>query len=260
MDAAPPLELRALKDETLESAIAEQQRLIASNPDMEQYLGAALRQHLAERERRAREPPAPAPATPLPPDEDHEDDEQYSYESPVLAPSKAERTASAERRVRFMPSRYAEESSGIVKRPPTREERAHAEANQTMREQMRQNEESIRKSAMEFSCPLLRAAKQAEGVEPNDSMAYLLQTQMKQVAVASDGYQYDFAALRAHIKKGLSLPGGPLSPITKRSISVEVRYAPKKRDQKTGQVVPNAWVTKVWRPDKDNSASRATRA
>ena len=249
MDAAPPLELQALGDETLDSAIAEQQRLIAANPDMEQYLGAALRQHQAERERRTKEP-----------DEAHEDDEQYSYESPVLAPNKAERTASAERRVRFTPSRYAEESSGIVKRAPTREEKELLEANQTAREQVRQNAEIIRMRAEKLACPILRAAKEAEGIMPNDSMEYLMATQMKQVAQASDGHQYDFAALRAHIKKGLSQPSGPLSPITKQPISVEVRYAPKKRDQKTGDVIPNAWVTKVWRPDKDNSASRATRA
>jgi len=262
MDGAPPLGLCDLTNETLERAICEHARLIAGNPAMEEYLGPALRQHEAERERRAKgansevseAPEAPEAATPS------DEDDQYAYESPVLVPEKAKLTASAERRVRFAPSRYAEEAVPRVKRPPTREEKAQAEANQTMREQMRQNEEIIRKSAAEFSCPLLRAAKQAEGVEPHDSTKYLLETQMKQVAVASDGYQYDFAALREYIKKNMSARGGLVSPITKQPISVEVRYAPKKRDPKTGLAVDNARVTKVWRPNMDCNASRVARA
>ena len=135
-----------------------------------------------------------------------------------------------------------------------------AEANQTAREQMKQNAEIIRKRAEEFSCPLLRATKEAEGVKPNDTMTYLLATQMKQVAVASDGHQYDFAALREYIKKNMSARGGLVSPITKQPISVEVRYAPKQRDPKTGIPFENARVIKVWRPNMDCNASRATRA
>lgn len=265
MNGAPALGLCDLTDATLERAIHEHARLIADNPAMEEYLGTALRQHQAERERRtkganseaseASEPPeAPEAATPS------DDDDQYAYESPVLVPEKARLTASAERRVRFAPSRYAEEAAALVKRPPTRAEKEQHDANQTMREQLRQNAEIIRKRAEEFSCPLLRAAKQAKGVHPNDSLAYLMDTQMQQVAVASDGHQYDFAALREYIKKGMSVRGGPVSPITKQPISVEVRYAPKKRDPKTGVAIDNARVTKVWRPNMDCNASRAARA
>ncbi len=259
MEGAPALGLCDLTDATLERAINEHTRLIAENPAMEEYLGPALRQHQAERERRAKganseAPEAPEATTPS------DDDDQYAYESPVLVPEKAKLTASAERRVRFAPSRYAEEAVALVKRPATREEKAMAEHNQTLREQMKQNVELIRKRAEEFSCPLLRAAKQAEGVEPNDSMAYLQETQMKQVAVASDGHQYDFAALREYIKRGMGVRGGPLSPITKQPISVEVRYAPKKRDPKTGKPIENERVTKVWRPNMDCNASRVARA
>lgn len=253
MDGAPALGLCDLKDETLERAICEHTRLIADDPAMEEYLGPALRQHQAERQRRAEAAEAAEAATPS------DDDDQYAYESPVLVPKKAKLTASAERRVRFAPSRYAEEAAALVKRPPTREERAQFEANQTMREQMRQNAEIIRKRAEEFSCPLLRAAKQAKGVNPNDSLTYLLDTQMKQVAVASDGHQYDFAALREYIKKGMNVRGGPVSPITKQPISVEVRYAPKKRHPKTGLPIENARVTKVWRPNMDCNVSRVAR-
>jgi len=262
MDGAPAFALSDLSDDTLKRAIYEHERLINENPTMEEFLGPALRQHQAERERRAKRadsevseaPEAPEAVTP--PDED----DQYAYESPNQASKKAKLTASAERRVRFAPTRYAEEAAAPPKRPPTREEKAMAEANQTAREQMKQNAEIIRKRAEEFSCPLLRATKAAEGVEPNDSMTYLLATQMKQVAVASDGHLYDFAALREYIKKGMSARGGLVSPITKQPISDEVRYAPKKRDAKTGLPIDNVRVTKVWRPSMDCNASRAQRA
>jgi len=262
MDGAPALGLCDLTDETLERAIHEHTRLIAENPAMEEYLGPALRQHQDELERRAKGANSEAseasesPEAATPPDEE----DQYAYESPVLVPEKAKLTASAERRVRFAPSRYAEEAVPLVKRTLTRAEKAQLEANQTMREQMKQNAEIIRKRAEELSCPLLRAAKQKKGVDPNDSLTYLLDTQMKQVAVASDGHQYDFAALREYIKKGMSVRGGPVSPITKQPISVEVRYAPKKRDPKTGLPIEKERVTKVWRPNMDCNASRAARA
>lgn len=256
MDCAPAFALCDMTDETLERAIHEHARLIADNPAMEEYLGPALRQHQAELERRTKGGNSEAPAAAAPPEEE----DQYAYESPVQPSRKAKLTASAERRVRFAPARYAEEASAIVKRPPTREEKAQAEANQIMRQQMLVNDENIRSTAKKYSCPLLRAAKEAEGVPPNDSMAYLLQTQMKQVAVASDGHQYDFAALRAYIKKNKCARGGLVSPITKQPISDEVRYAPKKRDPKTGLPIGNARVTKVWRPSMEVNALRITRA
>ena len=255
MDCAPALALCDLTDATLERAIHEHTRLIADNPAMEEYLGPALRQHKAELERRAKGETSEAPKAATPPDED----DQYAYESPVHVSKKAKLTASAERRVRFAPSRYAEEAVAPVKRPPTREEKEQAYANQTTREHIKQTAEIIEKRAREFSCHLLRAAKQAEGVEPNDSMKYLLETQMKQVAVASDGHLYDFAALREYIKKNLGR-GVLVSPITKQPITEEVRYAPKKRDPKTGLPIDNERVTKVWRPSMDCNASRVARA
>ena len=176
------------------------------------------------------------------------------YESPVSAPQKATLGDSAERRVRFAPSRFAEDQAAAIKRPLTRIEKAQAETNQVLREQMRQNEESIRRFAEANACPLLRAAKEEEGIMPSDSLAYLLATQMKQVAVASDGQRYDFAALRSHIHKGMRDARGPLSPITKRPLKLEVRYTAKKRNPKTGAVVEGELVTKVWKPSLDYDA------
>jgi len=177
-----------------------------------------------------------------------------AYESPVSAPQRATLGDSAERRVRFAPSRFAEDQAASIKRPPTREEKAQAEANRTAREQMLVNEENIRFTAEKYACPLLRAAKEEAGIMPSNSLEYLLATQMKQVAVASDGHQYDFAALRAHILKGMREGRGPLSPITKRPLKPEVRYTAKKRDPKTGVVTEGALVTKVWKPDLDYDA------
>ena len=177
-----------------------------------------------------------------------------TYESPVLEPQKATLGDSAERRVRFAPSRFAEDQAASIKREPTREEKAQAEIVKVMREQLRQNEESIREQAEKYACPLLRAAKEEAGIAPSDRLEYLLSTQMKQVAVASDGQRYDFAALRAHILKGMRDARGPLSPITKRPLKPEVRYTAKKRDSKTGVVMEGVLVTKVWKPDLDYDA------
>lgn len=174
-----------------------------------------------------------------------------TYASPVSVPQKATLGGSAERRVRFAPSRFAEDQAASIKRPLTREEKAMAEANRTMREQLLVNEENIRKFAEANGCPLLRAAKEEAGVVPSDSLAYLLSTQMKQVAVASDGQRYDFAALRSHILEGMRAARGPLSPITKRPLKPEVRYTAKKRDSKTGVVMEGVLVTKVWKPELD---------
>ena len=116
---------------------------------------------------------------------------------------------------------------------------------------LRLNEERIRQTAEKYSCPLLRAAKEVEGVMPNDSLEYLLATQMKQVAVASDGHQYDFAALRAHIIKGMLDHRGPLSPITKRPLELVARYTAYKRDSKTGIPIEGSLVTKVWHASRD---------
>lgn len=177
-----------------------------------------------------------------------------AYESPVRNPQKATLVDSSERRVRFAPSRFAEDQAAAIKRPPTREEKAQAEANRTTREQLMVNEENIRSTAEKYACPLLRAAKEAEGIMPSNSLEYLLATQMKQVAVASDGQEYDFAALRAHILKGMREAQGPLSPITKRPLKPEVRYTARKRDPKTGAVVEGVLVTKVWKPERDYDA------
>ena len=177
-----------------------------------------------------------------------------TYESPVSVPQKATLGDSAERRVRFAPCRFAEDQAASIKRPPTRAEKAQAEHNRVLKEQMLVNEENIRSTAEKYACPLLRAAKEEAGIMPSDSLEYLLSTQMKQVAVASDGQQYDFAALRAHILKGMRDPRGPLSPITKRPLKPEVRYTAKKRDSKTGVVMEGILVTKVWKPELDYDA------
>lgn len=245
MSVAPTLELRGLSGATLDSAIADQQLLIAANPAMEQYVGTALRQHLDERERRAKDAAPP------------EANGQFAYASPVAAHEKATLAGTAERRVRFTPLRYGLEAAEGAKRLPTRQEKEHQALNQTMKEQLRGNEEQIRQTAERHACPLLRAQKEAEGVAPNSSMGYLLATQMKQVAVASDGYRYDFAALRAHIQRGLRTEQGPLSPITKRALKSEVRYTVNKRDPKTGKPIEGSLETKVWKPSMDYDARHA---
>jgi hypothetical protein len=230
-------------DATLDSAIAEQRLLIAANPDMEQHAGTTLRQNLDERVARAKDVEPP------------EANDQFAYASPVH--EKAALADTHERRVRFTPLRYGLEAAGGVKRLSTRQEKEQHALNQTMKEQLRGNEDQIRQMAERHACPLLRAQKAAEGVAPNSSMGYLMETQMKQVAVASDGYQYDFAALRAHIQRGLRTEQGPLSPITKRVLKGEVRYTVKKRDPKTGKAIEGSLETKVWKPSMDYDARHA---
>ena len=171
-------------------------------------------------------------------------------QSPVPVHEKATLGDRAERRVRFRPSRYGEEAAARTSKLTTAA-KTQRETNQIMREQLRLNKERIRQTAEKYSCPLLRAAKEVEGVMPNDSLEYLLATQMKQVAVASDGHQYDFAALRAHIIKGMLDHRGPLSPITKRPLEPVARYTAYKRDSKTGIPIEGSLVTKVWHASRD---------
>lgn len=251
MDNAPILALDVLDDATLRSAINEQQRLIASNPAMEQYVGPALQQHLAERDRRT------------------ELDNAVLAELTINVPGddvcglldkcvrEGEGVGEAEAcgrsgRVRTQVARFGAASPRIYPSLTT-EEKLQARSNQIMRTQMAQNEVSIRATAVEYSCPLLHAQLEASGHVNDNSRKFILSAQMKRVAVANDGHRYDFSAIRAYISKNADARGMVNSPVTKQHMSGVVHYMAKRVDRKNRV----KWVAKQWSPDMECATTTA---
>lgn len=127
----------------------------------------------------------------------------------------------------------------------TRCERAQSETNRVMREQLKQNLHIIKQYASTQSCPLLRAESVASGTFVEDNLKSLLSTQMKQVALAGDGIEYDFAAIKSYIRKNVSRQ--LVSPVTKQPMSFKVYYVARGRDS-YGKIQKRL-ETRVWLPD-----------
>lgn len=148
-------------------------------------------------------------------------------------------------RVRVAPTRFDANPKRKRVRTFTPEQKVQYDTNSVLREQMRYNDDTIWKNAIAFSCPLLRAHKiEAGDFEENDLLS-LLGTQMRQVAVADDGHQYDFGAIKAYIQANIDRQ--LVSPITKEPMTCSVRYTGPVR-AKDG-TLRKTLVVSTWRPD-----------
>jgi len=101
--------------------------------------------------------------------------------------------------------------------------RKHPEFSATMA-QFDENKATIKRQALQLACPLLCADEVRKGRYKEHDTEFLLRTQMKQVAMAADGNQYDFDRIKAYIRecnaKGMMLR----SPVTGEQMSCEVRF------------------------------------
>lgn len=101
--------------------------------------------------------------------------------------------------------------------------RKHPEFSATMA-QFDENKATIKRQALQLACPLLCADEVRKGRYKEHDTEFLLRTQMKQVAMAADGNQYDFDRIKAYIRecnaKGVMLR----SPVTGEQMSCEVRF------------------------------------
>ena len=178
------LDLQALDDDALQKAIEDHEALIDCTPSMEPMLLPALRQYCAERDRRL----------------DTTVGVVLGNER-VVADSEDEANIATGRskRVRHATDHYGR--VGSTKCPTLHEQmRKHPEFGASV-EQFEQNKVTIKRQALELACPLLVADEVARGNYSENDLKCLLRTQMKQVAVAGDGHQYDFVRIKEYIRE-----------------------------------------------------------
>ena len=90
---------------------------------------------------------------------------------------------------------------GSTKCPTLHEQmRKHPEFGASV-EQFEQNKVTIKRQALELACPLLVADEVARGNYSENDLKCLRRTQMKKVAVAGDGHQYDLVRIKQYIRK-----------------------------------------------------------
>lgn len=132
--------------------------------------------------------------------------------------------------------------------------RKHPEYSATMA-QFDENRATIKRNALRLACPLLCADEVRKGQYNDNDIEFLLRTQIKQVAMAADGEQYDFSRIKAYIRE-CNVKGQMLrSPVTGEEMSGEVRFLQPVKNR-WGNVVTVGhgveklpkWEVKTWLP------------
>ncbi len=249
------MDLRNLADEDLHKAIIDQEDLIFRTPSVEHAIMPALREYRAERDRRfdakinaivddvindselpgAPEPePDPAvlrrsPSTVI--NVYSTPDKSLTLKHRRVVRSKTV-TEGRSKRMRSTIEHYDPASKllacqtkqkGFKPQSIRDRMRKHPEFSATMA-QFDANKATIKRQALQLACPLLCADEVRKGHYNQDDPKFLMRTQIKQVAMASDGNQYDFTRIKAYIRecnaKGVMLR----SPVTGEEMSCEVRF------------------------------------
>ena len=126
------------------------------------------------------------------------------------------------KRVTMAPERFVVEAPS--KQPPlTPEEQVMREQLRLFSQQVQMNDENIKEQARRYTCRLLCAEQGVEYPRATNSRDALLATQMTQVGVADDGYEYDFQALRRYINRNMGTR--LVSPITKQPMLAKIYHA-----------------------------------
>ena len=125
------------------------------------------------------------------------------------------------KRVTMAPERFVVEAP--TKKQLTAEEQAMRAQLQTMNQMLQMNDENIKEQARRYTCPLLCAEQGVEYPRATNSRDALIATQMTQVGVADDGYEYDFQALRRYINRNMGTR--LVSPITKQPMLAKIYHA-----------------------------------
>lgn len=263
------MDLRNLADEELCKAIDDQEELIFRTPSVEPAIMPALREYRAERDRRLDEKigaivdnamgdsesvtttPAPAPeaeaetdSTTLrrspstvinvntPPEENRALKHQCVVRSKTIAKGRSKRMRSTTDHYDPSGKLLACQTNQKGFRPGSIRDRMrkHPEFSATMA-QFDENKATIKRQALQLACPLLCADEVRKGNYNENDPEFLLRTQIKQVAMAADGHQYDFSRIKAYIRernaKGVMLR----SPVTGEQMSGEVHFTQPVRNR-----------------------------
>ena len=153
-------------------------------------------------------------------------------------------------RIRFGPERYGGENKPVVGSRKHKYEspalQAQYEINQILREQLRTNQTQIEDTAAYFRCALTAQKPRKVLVTPNGTRhekpvdCPYLGAMIKKLAVADDGYWYDFS----HITQCIRDNSHHLlrSPVTGEPMSGQVYYMGKCKTTKKPKIL-------VWTPD-----------
>jgi len=251
-----------LDDAALASAIAEQEALAASNPAMAKYLAASLEQHRVERARRSTAAmstamvvadeagPASGASTPeyyaYSDGEVEEDPEEIARRLQEDSDPSSKRPKRSLRITIRRPERYGEPEADPHDADAhlTAAERKSKRQNNSFYVQLKDNHKKIKEAAREHACPLLCQQQGLPWPPISDKMSVLLSTQMKKVAVASDGHYYDLTAITKYVQARMG--ERLLSPITKQPMAGKVFYLVRQSHTKDKGNV--RWKDATWQP------------
>lgn len=241
------LTLRNMDDNALQLAIDRQEELISITPAMKPIIEPGLAQFREERDRRlnaniglvldnvfASDVDEPVGGT-----SDEASRGKAVYTTPIRAPTVAQGRS---KRVRMEPDHFdnqskplAIEADALKRHKPSLHDKMYKRPEfRCLMDQMEQNKVTIKTNAARLSCPLLVADEVAKGNYNDNDADFLLRTQMKQVAVADDGYQYDFARIKSYIRDRMGQ--ALLSPVTGEPMSGQVYFTETLRT-KSGDVI-----------------------
>ena len=249
------MDLRNLADEDLHKAIIDQEDLIFRTPSVEHAIMPALREYRAERDRRfdakinaivddvINDPELPGAPEPEPdpvvlrrspstvinvystPDKSLALKHRRVVRSKTVTEGRSKRMRSTIEHYDPASKLLACQTKQKGFKPQSIRDRMrkHPEFSATMA-QFDANKATIKRQALQLACPLLCADEVRKGHYNENDPEFLMRTQIKQVAMASDGNQYDFTRIKAYIRecnaKGVMLR----SPVTGEEMSCEVRF------------------------------------
>ena len=259
------MDLRNLANEDLHKAIEDQEDLIFRTPSVEHAIMPALREYRAERDRRLDEAinavvddvvngsalehtpepvpePDPAvlrrsPSTVInvytTPDKNLAPKHQRVVRSKTVTAGRSKRMRSATEHYDPGGKLLACQTKHVGFKPqPLRDRmRKHPEF-RVMMAQFDENKATIKRQALKLACPLLCADEVRKGNYNENDPEFLLRTQIKQVAMAADGEQYDFSRIKAYIRESNAKGVMLRSPVTGEEMSSEVSFT---------QPVKNRW-------------------
>jgi hypothetical protein len=284
------MDLRELADEDLRKAIEDQEELIERTPSVAPAIAPTLSQYCAERDRRLDEKinaivgnvvddaglglaPEPEPA-PVP--------EQAAlrrspstainvYTTPdrnsITKHGRVVRsktiTQGRSKRMRLTTEHYEPEGKllacqtkhvGFKPRSIQDRMRKHPQFKVFMA-QYDENHATIKRNALRLACPLLCADEVRKGQYKDNDVEFLLRTQIKQVAMAADGEQYDFSRIKAYIRECYAKGQMLRSPVTGEQMTSAVRFLQPVKNR-WGEVVTIGhgveklpkWEVKTWQP------------
>lgn len=284
------MDLRELADEDLRKAIEDQEDLIERTPSVAPAIAPTLSQYRAERDRRLDEKinaivnnvvddaglglaPEPEPA-PVPdqaalrrspstvinvyttPDKNSITKHRRVVRSKTI-------TEGRSKRMRLTTEHYDPEAKllacqtkhvGFKPRSIQDRMRKHPEFSVLMA-QFDQNQATIKRNALNLACPLLCADEVRKGQYKDNDIEFLLRTQIKQVAMAADGEQYDFSRIKAYIRECYAKGQMLRSPVTGEQMASYVRFLQPVKNR-WGNVVSVGhgeekmpkWEVKTWQP------------